>query len=321
MYQELLKKDNGLNFLKERFKDGNDNHAFILQCKDSILYDGMFGFFATYALNGDIGGELYDKITKKVCPDVYFFPSDGRQKIAVADIEVLIRQSATSPLSEKKKIFCIDASGGVREDWQNKLLKILEEPPKNVIIAIACINAEELLMTVKSRCQVTNIGCFDTETIADFLNKRGAPKEKAAVVARLAGGSAGKATYIADTPFYLGCIDDMSKMLVGLKTSKDIVLWLPIIAKYKEKYEDMLEIIQNLLFDAVLLDAKGCEILNLSKKDDIIQIAASYTPAAVTKIISLTERAKTMLDNYVGFNTVTDNLLLNILEVKYRCRQ
>lgn len=67
---------------------------------------------------------------------------------------------------------------------------------------------------------------------------------------------------------------------------------MPTIAKYKDRYEDFFEIIENVLFDAVLININASQVLNLFKKDDIMKIAEFYPREALLRAIPLVEEAK-----------------------------
>jgi len=53
----------------------------------------------------------------------------------------------------------------------NKLLKLIEEPPEKTIFLLVTENEEQLISTIKSRCQVLHIGNLSDKQIADTLVK------------------------------------------------------------------------------------------------------------------------------------------------------
>lgn len=81
------------------------------------------------------------------------------RKIKIDYIRDLFSNIIERPVLGKYKIFYIKYPENMNINAQNALLKILEEPPKYVIILLAGKNITTLLPTIKSRC--TKLYVFD----------------------------------------------------------------------------------------------------------------------------------------------------------------
>lgn len=78
----------------------------------------------------------------------------------------------------------------------NGILKVLEEPPTQTIYLLVSYAYDSLLATIRSRTQIFNVPPFEDSVIKDFLvSRKGAPADHAEKIARLAGGSLGKALH------------------------------------------------------------------------------------------------------------------------------
>lgn len=109
-------------------------------------------------------------------PDVLVYP---KTKIfLVSDSEDILENSIIKPMESKYKIFIINNFDKSTIQAQNKLLKTLEDAPKNVIFLINAVNQHKILPTIKSRCQVLEIENYckkdldkekDYELIVDML--------------------------------------------------------------------------------------------------------------------------------------------------------
>lgn len=320
IFRNILKLDKGFCEFCRQFENGMGGHAYILDCNDKILYDDLLLSCAVKILGCTAQEESL--VFARTHPDVEIFPTESKKRVSADDVKRIITSAYAKPTVSDKKVFCVAASLSGGEVWQNKLLKLLEEPPQNVFLLIAVPNAEDLLPTLRSRCQVIKIGKFDNKIIARFLNKsKNIAMEKAEQIACLSMGSVAKAQYIASSPSYMECVGDVLNIFCNMTGTKNMAQFLPIVAKYKDSYEDFFEIMENVLFDAILVKTNALQPLNLFKKTDIIKIADSYTTDALLRSIGFVEQAKKQLDNYASYNIVTDNLLLNILEVRYLCRQ
>ena len=86
----------------------------------------------------------------------------------------------------------------------NSILKLIEEPPDNVIFFLATTEYNKVPLTIRSRCQILNFKLIAQERIADYLVKVGAHlqieinSEAARKLARLAKGSMRDALTLLD---------------------------------------------------------------------------------------------------------------------------
>lgn len=84
-------------------------------------------------------------------------PEDGKKNISVAQIRDVRAEAFIKPRLQEKKIFIIDPAHRMNEQAQNALLKVLEEPPKNVIFILITTSRTLLLETVISRCTLLSL--------------------------------------------------------------------------------------------------------------------------------------------------------------------
>lgn len=75
----------------------------------------------------------------------------------------------------------------------NKLLKSIEEPPAKTLFLLVCPDENQLLATIRSRCQRTHFGRVSKQEITDFLVNKGVAKEAARAMASQSSGAVGKA--------------------------------------------------------------------------------------------------------------------------------
>ncbi len=75
----------------------------------------------------------------------------------------------------------------------NKLLKSIEEPPAKTLFLLVCPDENQLISTIRSRCQRTHFGRVSKLEVAQFMVEIGASPEKANALAAKSSGSVGKA--------------------------------------------------------------------------------------------------------------------------------
>src|SRR3990167_5471409 len=86
----------------------------------------------------------------KVSPDI-FYVSPLKQSISIDEVRSLKKHIFQKPVHLPSKIIIFKEAHKLTTQAQNALLKILEEPPANVIIILEAQNKENLLPTVRSR--------------------------------------------------------------------------------------------------------------------------------------------------------------------------
>jgi len=107
--------------------------------------------------------------------------------------EFLIERVAGRPMMSKRKVFVVSEAQKLNTNSQNALLKVLEEPPSYCTIILLCTRLEQLLPTIKSRCQLIRFGPIEDERIVEKLTTEGLGSREATYFARLAQGSLGQA--------------------------------------------------------------------------------------------------------------------------------
>ena len=85
-------------------------------------------------------------------PDCLFFPEAGG-KLTKDDCERIVEESLLRPVEGTKKLFVLDAFHNATTLIQNKLLKLLEEPPAGVYFLLGATGEHAVLPTVLSRAR------------------------------------------------------------------------------------------------------------------------------------------------------------------------
>src|SRR5437867_5120217 len=107
-------------------------------------------------------------------------------QIKISQVRQLLRMLDLQPLEGRNKVFIIDPADLLNPEASNALLKGLEEPPENSFFILITVNVHELLLTVRSRCQVYNF----TPLTLDEIRRHGISDE---LTIRWSQGSIGRA--------------------------------------------------------------------------------------------------------------------------------
>lgn len=120
-------------------------------------------------------------------PDVIEVEPDGTF-VVVEQIADVIDEAYASPFEANRKVIVLFEADRMNEPAANKLLKTLEEPPPRTHFVLVATAADELLETVRSRCQRIDFATLGEPVIHDALVADGVAEEQARLAARLSGG-------------------------------------------------------------------------------------------------------------------------------------
>lgn len=200
-------------------------------------------------------------------------------------------------------------------------MKTLEEPPENTFIFIATANAESLLQTVRSRCEILRIGGMEKEKIFDALCSRGIDEKNARFASGICGGQLSKAVAVAEDKKFIDTARFAVDFFARLKNTKKTPPFIAELNKRKDSALLFYEMAELIMRDAAAISCGLETALPDEFKEQLEVIAADYSPEAAASAVGHIEYAKRRTDSGGNFAVVADELVLKILEDKYRCRR
>ena len=153
----------------------------------------------------------------------------------IEDLQVAVRSGKT----HVRTIVVLDDAATIREDAQNKLLKLLEEPRPNLYIILGTATPMKLLSTIRSRCHMISLA-NDTEMPS-------LPAETAARITFMARGVASEADKLSRDKRYFTSqskLFDEAKQFIG----GDKFTRMAIIKRTCDKRDPALEFIDVLQY-------------------------------------------------------------------------
>lgn len=98
-------------------------------------------------------------------PDVYTAQLTGKSEVVnVEGIRDICNDVYIKPNEARTKVYIIPNADKMQVQAQNAFLKVLEEPPQNVLFILCCTSSQQLLQTIRSRVTVYKLG---TDSYAD----------------------------------------------------------------------------------------------------------------------------------------------------------
>lgn len=251
------------------------------------------------------------QVISELHTDLYVFPKG--KTFAVLDSNIIVEKSVTKPVNAKRKVFLIYDFDNSTVASQNKILKILEEPTKSTYFVISAKNANKILPTIKSRMQIINFPSFSDEKLAEILKNHGYVTSD--FVLGFAEGNLGKAISLLSNDDFKNSYSFVLSCLKEMKGSKDVIKYSVKLAN-KNTFMLTLEIFEKVFRDLMLL-SQNSKLLSNTQISSLQGLENEFSFVAILKIIKKINEAKKFADANVSLQTISDNLLLAILEVKY----
>jgi DNA polymerase-3 subunit delta' len=249
------------------------------------------------------------KIESGTHPDVMTISvEDEATRIKIEQIRQLLGTLDFRPLEGRNKVFIIDPADLLNDGAANALLKGLEEPPENSFFILITVNVHELLLTVRSRCQVYNF----TPLTLDEIRRNGVTDE---LTARWSQGSIGRARGL-----------DVSR----LKSEREILLDFleTVVTAGEEQFQDLLGVsaelgrakldfesrmaILGVLITDVLYIKEGVphKLVNVDVEDRLAKLAARTSAERLVKMAEFLRFIESSLKTNVNRQMLTDVLAL-----------
>lgn len=114
-------------------------------------------------------------------------------QIGVDEALDIVKKLALKPYEGGYKIMIIWMAEKMNISASNKLLKLIEEPPEKTVLILIAEDDEQILQTIKSRCQLLHFPPLAEEAIADALIVKGLLRDEALRLAHEANGNFNKA--------------------------------------------------------------------------------------------------------------------------------
>lgn len=294
----------------------------------------------------------YQKIAGLQHPDVKFvFPTPAKTNAKEDELQEALREKARNPYRRvvfpgkntfigidtirelkqearyklyegRKKVFIISEADKMRVEAANALLKLLEEPPDNLMLVLTTSNIHKILPTIKSRCQLIRFGQFTEEQIQDLIGRHAGSVDTAILplIIRLSGYNIKRAFEFLEQDV-LSVRDqavELLRKIALIHRAQELMQIIEPVAAQKDREGARLLLWFLLLWfqDILHLQKMAGEeqrLFNRDKKDVLIKFL-SFTPDAdIAGIVWDIEAAMQSLDDPRNYNPL---LILTTLAIK-----
>lgn len=250
--------------------------------------------------------------------DVYMLPFGD--KVLTSDADFIGETAYIMPSELGKKYFIVRRAETAVEAAQNKLLKILEEPPETAVIILLCAVEYAMLPTVRSRCRMISPPTYPDEVMKSVIEEEYDGVENPSLVLALSGGSLSGLKAAAESGN--ASFEFALKMLSCMRRSGEILPYATALTKKGEiSLSGVLDSLELIMRDCLAYAASPRAIWLKGNVMDIREISRQYTPDVVLKVMPVIMRAKKRILGGGNVNSIVDELLFSILEEKAKCQK
>lgn len=132
------------------------------------------------------------KILHENHPDVRWIERAGA-KISIDQIRELQQDARYRPLEAPQKVYVLAGTETLSREASNSLLKLLEDPPPQIILLLLARHVSQLLPTILSRCQVLRVAAPNRARVHEVLESHGCGDEEIAYWHALVDGAPSRA--------------------------------------------------------------------------------------------------------------------------------
>ena len=223
-----------------------------------------------------------------------------RATVGVDAIKDFREDMFLSSTESEYKIYIIDDAECMTTEAQNALLKVLEEPPSNVVIMILATEGDKILTTIKSRAQHISMSRFGEEELECHLLKLSADarelkresEEKFRGVIMSADGRLGLAIKLSNKKLAAECAEERGEIIALIRA-------MTARHSYRELHEAIAALPQkraelSLVLESVISALRDLIVIKQDKHPSLIFFSSAKEASEVCPQTSV----KTLLQVY-----------------------
>jgi len=255
--------------------------------------------------------------------DLVVVQGEQAGELKVEQVRELQHFVALAPYASRYRVALLLNFEQANESAQNALLKTLEEPNPNVLLLVTVDDAENLLPTITSRCELMRLRPIPVKALSEKLSEKySVDTTRADLYAHLAGGRVGYAVSLAQDEELIeqrhGWMADLRQLLSSDKNGRISYSrkhthkrYVPERSEAKKQLDDALHFWLSFWRD-VLLIASGSqtEITNIDMQAAVQETAQSVSAAQAEHVVREIERSFARLW-HANLQLMLDNLLLS----------
>ena len=270
----LLRGSTAYKIFSRDAANGTVSHAGMLCFGDGAYLRFALKYFALALFSTDESRREGSLIMGESFSDVKIYPAEGK-KPSVSDADDILADSVLRPLEGDKKLYIFTDFDQAMPVVQNKLLKLLEDPPQGVYLLLGATSLAPVLPTILSRVRLLEIPPFSADAVAAALKRQGSEGDIASLAAARGGGIVGEAEAMRSG----GWFSSLLQAARDICSADTLARAGEVSLKYAEVREktQLLKLVQRIYFDRL----KACLSSHCDGDEKLCRPALLYAVSAV----------------------------------------
>lgn len=252
---------------------------------------------------------------------VKFRIAKDKKSLGIDDVRGLISEISKRPYEGDKKVVIVYEAHKMTVEAQNAFLKTVEEPPQGVFIIILSESFEQILDTVKSRCQIHKLRALNGEDVCKYINREypDIDRDKVAMLMAYSKGIPGEVDrFLTDSKFIK--IREISKnilLLIGNRDENDFIEYIGILEKNTAYAEDLLSCILSYIRDVIVYkETSDIEFtINRDSIDCTKEVSGKLSFNKLNSLVKIINETREDLNKNINTRMTLNMMLLKMLEV------
>ncbi len=245
----------------------------------------------------------------------------ANSEILIEHIRTLRKEFRLTSYSGGWRVVIVSQADRLRVQAANAFLKLLEEPPENVVFILTSSRESRLLSTIVSRCQVLRFARIDRETLkTELVERLGVKPDKAEAATRIANGSWKQAVDWAKgdpTKETKKVIDLLRDLLRGDPGRLDELVDYWGAASRQDSFAGLLDQLSNWLRDVQRFDADPDSALEFDRDEHLTKFASFTEGRNFEDALSTIDQARLDIERHVQSSLIAHTLFYKLRRVLF----
>lgn len=202
-------------------------------------------------------------------------------QIGVDEAQDIVKKLALKSYEGGYKVMLIWMAEKMNSPAANKLLKLIEEPPEKTIFLLIAEDEEQIIQTIRSRCQIIHFSPLPEEAIVQALVEMGVVREEAMRLAHEANGNFNKALDLMNNDsedlvfekWFVQWVRSAFKAKGNRSAIHELILWSEEVAKTgRETQKKFLQYCLMMMRQAMLINFNAKELSYMQVHTDGFQL-------------------------------------------------
>lgn len=249
-------------------------------------------------------------------PNLRIINPEG-ESIKISQIRQLKTETGYKIYEGGKRVWIIDDAEKLTSEAANSLLKILEEPPADLIIILITSIPQILPSTIVSRCRILHFSPLKKEYIGKILmEETNTPEKLIPLISHLAQGSVSEALKLIKEKTIFQEREKIIELIKEKKVESQKIFHLS--ERWSNQKNPILQTLLNIVIfflrDILVLKLDSSfPLINQDKASELVKLKDNYSFSELYKGIEAVEKSKNLLQANISTQLTVEGMWIKIL--------